>query len=160
MQRPGLAILGWVAATLVAVGVAHGGVSAVAGRVVDPLPPTLGLQSVAERPDAATSPSPSPSPSDVGTSDGSPPSPEGATRSYSLVGGSATLRFQPGRVTIVAAEPAQGFRMEVEGNGTAELRIEFDSDARRSRLRGWWEGGPRDRIDEDVRGDGEAEDDD
>lgn len=188
MQRPGLAILGWVAATLVAVGVAHGGVSAVAGRVVDPLPPTLGLQSVAERTDATIEPSspspsprpptpsptttasaaptsrpsasPSPPPPDPETSIEPTPAPEGATRSYALVGGSATLRFQPGRVTVVAAEPAQGFRMEVEGNGTAELRVEFDSDAHRSRLRGWWEGGARDRIDEDVRDEDVRDDDD
>lgn len=167
MQRPGLAILGWTAATLVAVAVAYGGVSAVAGRVVDPLPPTLGLPSAPEPTETTTAPASSPTsatttppPTDVEPTAEPTTTSTAATRSYTLVGGSATLRFEPGRVTVVTAAPAQGFRMDVEGEGTSELRVEFDSDAHRSRLRGWWEGGARDRIDEDVRDDDAEPDDD
>ena len=76
--------------------------------------------------------------------------PPAEVRSYSLVGGSATLRFEPGRVTVVSAEPAQGFSYDIEGNGTAEVRVEFESDDHRSRLKGSWEGGPRERIEEDA----------
>lgn len=80
-------------------------------------------------------------------------------RSYALVGGTATLRFEPGRVSVVAAEPAQGFTVKVEGNGTDEVRVEFENDEHRSRVDGWWEDGPRDQVDEDGRDDGDDGDD-
>lgn len=168
MPRPGTLVVGWIAATAAAVGIAYAGVSSVAGGVVDPLPPTAGLLPTAS-PDptpsptdpTSTAPGPtSPAPTDRPSSD---PDTEGATpraevRSYALVGGSATLRYEPGRVSVVTAEPRQGFTVEVEGDGTAEVRVEFDSDAHRSRLRGAWEGGPRDRIEEDADRD-ESDDD-
>lgn len=168
MPRPSL-VVGWLAATLVAVGIAYGGVNAVAGRVVDPLPPTLALPSNDAAAAATPSPSAAPSPSSTPagptsspstTASGAPgapateappvqPAPATATsRSYALTGGTVTLRFEPDRVTVVAAEPAQGFRLEVEGNGTAEVRVEFEGDDHRSRLRGWWDGGPADRVDD------------
>lgn len=183
MPRPTLVVIGWMAATAAAVGVATAGVSAVAGRVVDPLPPTVGreLADVAPTPGedrptgtpstappsdppAAPTPEvvePSPSPTSPASSDDTPrPARDAEVRSYVLVGGAATLRFEPGRVTVVSAEPAQGFVLEVEGNGTAEVRVEFDSDDHRSRLRGSWEDGPRERIEEEAdRDEGDEPDD-
>lgn len=182
MSRPVFAIVGWVAATAAAVAVAHAGVSAVAGRVVEPLPPAVGLgvtSPTAPTTEPSTEPTPTPTPDVTSpsspsatssatdpaatpTSPGSavvptapPPSPaapDPEVRSYALVGGSATLRYEPGRVTVVAAEPAQGFSLEVEGDGTPEVTVEFESESHRSRLRGEWEDdGPEDRIEEDER---------
>jgi len=79
--------------------------------------------------------------------------PAGETRTYTLVGGTASLRFTPSGVRVVFANPAQGFDVEIEpehGNG---VKIEFENDAHESRLDGWWDGGPQDRIEE--RPDGE-----
>jgi cytoskeletal protein RodZ len=70
------------------------------------------------------------------------------TRTYTLVGGTASLRFEPTGVTVVFANPAQGFDVEIEpehGNG---VRVEFESDDHESRLDGWWDGGPQDRKEE------------
>lgn len=85
-----------------------------------------------------------------GPSTSAPVTTASEVRSYALVGGSATLRYEPGRVTVVTAEPRQGFTVEVQGDGTAEARVEFDSDGHRSRLRGAWEDGPRERVEEDA----------
>lgn len=193
MPRPALVVLGWLAATAIAVGVAYAGVSAVAGRVVDPLPGAIGLPDTATPTDAATAstePSPtvrttpSPTTSPPGTSQSPSPAEEPATepplptadppdtttspaapdvtpeaevRSYALVGGRATLRYEPGRVTVVSATPAQGYAVDVEGDGTAEVTVDFDSEEHRSRLRGRWEDGPEERIEEDDRGDDESD---
>lgn len=75
--------------------------------------------------------------------------PAGEVRTYQLVGGSAALRFTPEGVTVEWATPAAGFSVEIEpehGNG---VKVEFRSDSHRSRVDGWWEGGPRDRIREE-----------
>lgn len=81
------------------------------------------------------------------------PAPATETRTYTLVGGTASLRFEPTGVTVVFANPAQGFDVEIEpehGNG---VRVEFESDDHESRLDGWWDGGPQDRK-EERSGDG------
>lgn len=70
----------------------------------------------------------------------------GETRTYNLQGGTASLRFSPTGVEVVFAKPADGFSVEVEpehGNG---VKVEFESDAHESRVDGWWDGGPVDRI--------------
>lgn len=176
MPRPGYLVVGWLAATAAAVGIAYAGVGAVAGGVVDPLPPTTGTP-VAGPPGRSPSPTASPlattppaDPGPVATEPSPPaasPGPSAPTpvtttaevRSYALVGGSATLRYEPGRVTVVTAEPRQGFIVEVEGDGTVEVRVEFDGDEHRSRLRGAWEDGPRDRVEEDADRDEDGGDD-
>lgn len=179
MPRPLAVVLGWVAATAAAVAVAYAAVSTVAGGVVEPLPATLGQSpsvdgapsgtasteattgsptpstspsaSPSASPRPGTSPSPAVAPSARPTAAPSSPPPPAASevRSHALVGGTATLRYEPGRITVLSAEPAQGFTVQIEGNGTAEVRVEFDGDDHRSRLRASWEGGPRARIDED-----------
>lgn len=193
-------VLGWLAATLVAVGVAWGGVQMVSGRVVRPLPltalttsPTSSPSTVGtDTPDpSSSSPSPtrtvepgvsgtpspptgspattaSPTSPPPATPDGgqtttapatpnsSPeptPAPEPEVRSYELVGGSVTLRFEPGVVTIVKAVPRSGYRLKMEGSGSNEASVEFESEEHRSKVKGWWEGGPRDRVEEDAESD-------
>lgn len=72
----------------------------------------------------------------------------GETRTYNLVGGTASLRFSPSGVTVVFANPASGFDVEVEpehGNG---VKVEFESEAHKSRVDGWWDGGPQDSVEE------------
>ncbi|MCO8126126.1 hypothetical protein NHL50_02775 [Acidimicrobiia bacterium EGI L10123] len=105
---------------------------------------------------ATSAPGPAPTTTTVPPATTAPPptaAPAGETRTYTLVGGTASLRFTPSGVTVVFANPAQGFDVEIEpehGNG---VKIEFENDAHESRLEGWWEGGPQDRIEE--RPDGE-----
>lgn len=105
----------------------------------------------------ATSPSrgPSPSPSQPGSSGGAPSAttttvaPAPVTRSYVVTGGSVTLRFAASGVTVQSATPNPGFSVEVEpeeGNG---VEVEFQSADHRSRVKGWWDGGPRDEVRED-----------
>lgn len=77
----------------------------------------------------------------------------GETRTYALVGGTVSLRFEASGVTVAFASPAAGFEVEVEpehGNG---VKVEFESETHRSRVTGWWDGGPRDEVDERADGD-------
>ncbi|MET0903921.1 MAG: hypothetical protein ABWZ52_11825 [Acidimicrobiales bacterium] len=71
------------------------------------------------------------------------------TRSYDLVGGSATLRFSPGGVAVVVATPAAGFTVDTGESHDGGARVEFESDDHRSRLDGWWDGGPQDEVREE-----------
>ena len=77
------------------------------------------------------------------------PSPAAVTRTYDLVGGTATLRFSPTGVTVVAATPAPGFDVGTGDSHDGGTRVEFESDDHRSRLDAWWDGGPQDEVRED-----------
>ena len=86
------------------------------------------------------------------TSTTTPPvtsAPAPITKSYQLNGGSATLRFSPGGVTVVAATPKPGYTAEVEAEGSG-VRVEFESEAHKSRLDAWWDGGPQVQVREDA----------
>jgi hypothetical protein len=81
-----------------------------------------------------------------------PPAAVAETRTYNLQGGTASLRFAPSGVTVVFANPAPGFAVSVEpehGNG---VKVEFESEAHESRVDGWWENGPVDRVQEESDG--------
>ena len=71
MRRSLVLVLGWLAATLVAVGISWAGVRLVAAQVVEPLP--VAIDEVTEDPSPVASPSPSPSPSASPTSSPSAP---------------------------------------------------------------------------------------
>ena len=73
------------------------------------------------------------------------------TRTYNLQGGSAALRFTSSGVTVVFANPASGFTVEVEPEHVNGVKVEFRSETHRSRVDGWWSGGPVDRIREEPR---------
>jgi hypothetical protein len=78
-----------------------------------------------------------------------PPAPSPETRTYTLVGGTVALRFASTGVTVAYATPAAGFEVDVEpehGNG---VKVEFESTSHRSRVDGWWDNGPADRVRED-----------
>lgn len=70
-------------------------------------------------------------------------------RTYSVVGGTATLRFTPSGVTVVAATPDPGFAVSIEAEESNGIKVEFENDDVRSRVTGWWDGGPRDEVRED-----------
>lgn len=103
-----------------------------------------------------TSPPPTTAPAPTPTNGTPPPPPATAapaaaeTRTYNLVGGTAALRFSPQGVTIVFATPNAGFSVDTEpehGNG---VRVEFESPTHESRVDGWWDGGPVDRVREEA----------
>ncbi len=70
------------------------------------------------------------------------------TRTYSMTGGTATLRFSSSGVTVVVATPNAGFSVVQEPTHDNGVRVEFRNDEHRSRVEGWWEGGPRDEVEE------------
>ena len=76
-----------------------------------------------------------------------PPAPA-TTRTYTLVGGTATLRFSAEGVTVVVASPNAGYSVNVEPTHDTGVRVEFRSDTHRSRVEGWWDGGPQDEVEE------------
>ncbi|HVM08484.1 MAG TPA: hypothetical protein VM345_08485 [Acidimicrobiales bacterium] len=73
------------------------------------------------------------------------------TRTYNLTGGSVALRFAPDGVSVVWATPNSGFVVEVEPEHVNGVKVEFESDAHRSRVDGWWSGGPQERVREEPR---------
>ena len=84
-----------------------------------------------------------------GTTTTAPPAPAPETRSYTLVGGSATLRFSSSGVTVVSATPNAGFAVETESTHDTGVRVRFRSDSHESEVEGWWENGPRDEVQEE-----------
>lgn len=101
-----------------------------------------------------------PPPARTTTPSGAAPPPAGApattvppaateTRSYTLIGGSATLRFSSSGVTVVSATPNAGFAVETESTHDTGVRVRFRSDSHESEVEGWWDGGPRDEVAEE-----------
>jgi hypothetical protein len=117
--------------------------------------PTPTTTSTAPRPPTARPPASSPpvTPTTRPASPAPAPAP-GEVRTYNLVGGSVTLRFQPSGVTVVWANPNPGFRAEVDDRDGGGIRVRFDGDSHRSQLEAWWDAGPRDRVEEDGGGGG------
>jgi hypothetical protein len=161
--------LAWLVAAVAASVIAWQGVGLVGDQVTDRRPATFTADEIdaelAER--GAEDTSPTTTPPDTGdqapegpttTTAGDQPAPE--TRTYPLGGGFAVLRFTPDGVTLEQAVPKLGFEVRyqpVEGNG---WRVEFVGDEGRSRVEGWWDGGPRERVDDDFDDDGHDGDDD
>lgn len=103
-------------------------------------------------PPPTSSPSPTATPTSSPSPTSSPTPAESELRSYSVVGGSVTLRFSPGNVQVVSVSPNPGFTVDIEGDGTAEVSVKLESETHESRVKGWWEAGhgPRDEIREDT----------
>jgi len=79
-----------------------------------------------------------------------PPAPA-ETRTYSVTGGSASLRFSPSGVTVLWANPNPGYDVHVESENENGVKVTFESSSHRSRIDGWWDGGPQDRVREENR---------
>ena len=139
-------MLTWIVATAAATGLAWLGVRSVVGDVADPLPaPELV---------AVSEPTPDPAPTGDPTA---PAAPESMT--FTLSGGTATVRFSPTDVAVVSAVPVAGFETDVDSDD-GRTRVEFESDTHRSRLEVWWEGVPRHSIQEKAAADHDDSDDD
>jgi hypothetical protein len=95
-------------------------------------------------PSVTTTTPPGPGPAPTTTA---PPGPT-ETRTYSLVGGTATLQFSPSGVQVLVASPNAGYSVDVGSTHDTGVRVEFSSDDHRSRVEGWWEDGPRDEVEE------------
>ncbi len=65
--------------------------------------------------------------------------PQTETASYQLVGGSVTISYSPGAVSLVSAIPQPGFSTDVKHAGPDEVRIRFESDDHASDFRAEWE---------------------
>jgi cytoskeletal protein RodZ len=174
VPRRALLVIAWLVGGLAAVSLASAAVSRVGNEVTGDRPSPLSAEEVAAElaaesttttePDGGTpSTSPTsetatsaPTPTTVAPppSTVAPPPPtsaaEGELRTYALVGGTATLRFTPAGVTVVTANPNPGYKVEVEpayGNG---VEVSFETDHHKSKVEGWWDGGPRDQVDEEA----------
>ena len=170
----------WLATAVGAVVLAWQGVSVVADQVTDDRPAPLAASEIeahlaeaeAEAEvEPSTSTSTSTTSTAVTTTPGlvttttTPSTAAGETRTYNLRGGTAALRFAPQGVTVVFANPAEGFTVEVEpehGNG---VKVEFESESHESRVDGWWADGPVDLVQEEDEAEladdpGDADDDD
>jgi hypothetical protein len=77
-----------------------------------------------------------------------PPVPSEA-RTYVLTGGTTTLQFDPSGVKVLVASPNAGYSVEIDPTHDNGIRVEFRSDAHRSRVDGWWDDGPRDDVEEE-----------
>lgn len=97
---------------------------------------------------AAPNPPPSPGPAPA-------PTAGSVVRTYNLIGGSATLRFDPsGKVTVVWADPNPGYQVEVDNRSDGGVRVRFESSSHRSQVEAWWDNGPQDRVEESGSGGG------
>jgi hypothetical protein len=160
--------LAWLAAAVAASVIAWQGVGLVGDQVTDRRPATLTPEEIEAELAEPAGEDPSPTTSPPGTGGSAPEGstttpgddPAAETRTYDLGGGSVALRFTPDGVEIAWARPKPDFEVRdqpAEGNG---WRVEFVGDEGRSRVEGWWAGGPRDRVDDDFDDDGHDGDDD
>jgi hypothetical protein len=162
--------IAWVAVAIVATMAAWQGVALVTDEVTDDRPAALAASDVQARLDgeaAATGDTTTPgsdasdaSDSTAGTTTTSatssatttaPAQPAPVTKSYLLTGGSVTIRFSPTEVTATGVFPNPGFSIKKNGPEDGGWRVEFESDAHRSRIDAWWDGGPQVRPREDPR---------
>ena len=135
----------WVVAAALAAGVAWAGIGVVGDQVTDDRPAPWSADEVAQAVEAGQAPTTTTAPpADGTTTTAAPPTDASATtRTFRMEGGVATLRFSPAGVEVVGATPNEGFSVDNEpehGNG---VKVEFESDAHKSRIDAWWDGGPQ-----------------
>jgi hypothetical protein len=131
-RRVLLGIAGWltvaVAATtagIAAIDVLEDGITGQSVRPLDDEAVHRALSRSGTTP-PTTTPSPSPATSSTGSSPA--PSDRGVTRNLAAGGGTVTARCEAGRVTIVAAIPAQGFRTDdIQHGAAASAALTFAS---------------------------------
>jgi hypothetical protein len=182
VRRTALYVAAWFAAGVAAVSLASAGVSMVGNQVTGSRPSPLSAADVeaeliADEPATTTTTTLTPPPTNPGTGTPTtggtnpgptatsaptsvtpppttaPPAAPAVTRTYTLVGGTATLRFEAAGVTVVVASPNAGYSVDTESTHDNGVRVEFRSDEHRSRVEGWWDGGPRDEVDESDESD-------
>lgn len=103
-------------------------------------------------PESTPSPSSAPTPRQSPTTQAPErsPAPAAETRTYSLVGGEVSLRFDGDRVEVLWATPNRGFNVEVETSPDgSEVSVRFRSDTHRSRVKASAQAGRyRDEVEE------------
>lgn len=153
MRGPLVTIALWLGATALAVGVGWSATSLVANRVTGP-PSDIAIGLVQDGSGAPSTPGPGTS-TVPSVAPSTPPAPAQAeTRTVSVVGGSAALRFADDRVAVLWATPSAGFTADIEdGAGQAEARVDFRSPDHRSRIKGEWQDG-RPSVEVEERPDG------
>ncbi len=173
MRRTALYFAAWFAAGVTAVLLAGAGLGMVGQQVSGSRPAPLSAEQVREElpatsstssttsTTASTTPTTAPATTSTtagttdGGTDGSPsttttaPAAAPTTRSYEMVGGTATVRFSAGAVTLVAATPKAGFTVDVGEGHSNGVRVEFEDEDHESRLDAWWDGGPQDEVREE-----------
>lgn len=174
MRRSALLVLAWLAGGLLAVALASAAVGRVGNQVTGDRPAPLSAADVRDElaaeatasTTATTAPVPAPGEAPATTSSTAPPvttaepttaptvAPPEETRTYPLIGGTATIRFSPAGVSVVAANPNPGFSVEVEPHDGG-VEVSFRGESHRSEVQAWWSGGPQDTVDEES----ESEDD-
>lgn len=72
------------------------------------------------------------------------------SRTYVLTGGTVTLQFTSGGVTVQEATPNPGYSAAPpESTHDNGVRVEFDNGSHQSRVEGWWDDGPQDEVREE-----------
>ncbi|HZM32835.1 MAG TPA: hypothetical protein VFB77_20200 [Acidimicrobiales bacterium] len=160
----------WAVAAVVAAVVAWQGVGLVGDQVTDQRPATLsaadveaelagtatptGARGTATTTSGPTTTSPAPPPTTA------PAAPVVTTvlRSYPVTGGTAVLSFGPDGVVGLTATPWTGYTVRSNPHDGGGWRVEFEGPAGRSRIDGWWDGGPQERV-EDATGTRSGDDD-
>jgi cytoskeletal protein RodZ len=154
VRRPAVLVAAWALAGIVAVLLASAAVGRVGNEVTGSRPAPLSAADVQAELAAESSTSVPTSSTSSTTSEASPGEPSGPTetRTYQLVGGTATLRFQPAGVTVVSATPNPGFAVEVEPQGNG-VEVSFRSGSHRSKVEAQWSAGPHDEVEEEPEDD-------
>jgi hypothetical protein len=156
MPRVAALAAAWLVAAVVAVTISWQGVSVVADQVTNRRPARLSaseIERLLAEVESSTTTIATETSADVSATSTAPPSTalDSETRTYNLLGGTASLRFGPGGVEVVFANPAPGFRVEVEAEHGNGVKVEFEADTHESRVDGWWDGGPMDRTREEPK---------
>lgn len=164
MRRPAslrriLLAVTWLAGTLLATGIVYEAVNAVADQVSERGERPISHVGVGDElgtpsPSAAISPTPTPvgtSPSPTSqptapTGGASPPPatppPTGTTRTFALVGGTASVSCTGSSINLNWATPNSGFQVETgTSGGGSVIEVRFRSDTHESRLETWCGGG-------------------
>jgi uncharacterized membrane protein YgcG len=163
MRRRLMLWAAWLAAAVAATAIAWQGVSLVGDLVTDDRPSSLTAaeieQAIADRVASPTT-EPSDESGSTTTDNATAGEPAPVTRTYPLTGGTARLRFAPSGVTAEFAMPNAGYEVRSEARDGGGWRVEFDGPAGRSRVEGWWDGGPQERVDDDGVDDDAVDDND
>jgi hypothetical protein len=155
----------WVAGTLLATAIVYTAVGAVANQVApqrsEPIseavvrqalgastpPATSAAPTEAPTPSASASAAPqSPTPTGGGRLPASPPPASGTsatTRTFALIGGTASFSCSNGQISLNWATPASGFQVDdiSSSDGGAQIEVRFRSDSHESRVEAWCSGG-------------------
>lgn len=155
----------WAVAAVVAAVVAWQGVGLVGDQVTDDRPATLSAAEVEARLAGTATPTGdggTPTTSAPTATTSAPPTSVPAVtpvhRPYTVTGGTAVLSFSPEGVSPVSAVPSTGYTVRSTPHDSGGWRIEFEGPAGRSRIDAWWDGGPRESV-EDAAGTRSGDDD-